>query len=443
MVRIARTQGKLVADALSQAITADAEAQAAKRFRIELDGFKVNETQKLNALRKAAQDRLGIEKEYAARVRPLHLALFDVLKNIQQNLTKVYSTEENRRSRNAAEALNDQLQDARESYSRGEIDAKQFNRQLLNIQEERQKLQIDSANEWQQTLDGINAAVAGSLKETMQGFDSFLSESVRKYQDGSDSFLNVLTVAGGQALALTAKLGAEGQNLWKSFQLALVQSMVQTLQAMIPLWVAGWLGVSISETGILGTPLAVAGFVATTALLEAAIAGAASAALNAIQGNARGDIRIEGPGTHTSDSILRRVSRDESIISARGTLARGNEDALRWMNRGNSIFEYAPSGAALCMALPQPELRHDLSRLEVTQNGIRQQSEAAYQLAAAAHATSVGIAGELRGELSGLRAELSIIRAHVGDTADSNRSIARTNRQMADAPTPRSSHFTG
>jgi hypothetical protein len=435
MVRIARAQGKLVADALSQAISAEAEANAAKRFRMELDGFRENETQKLNLLRKSSEDRLDIEKSYAARIRPVHLALFDALKSLQQNLTTVYSTEENRRSRNAAEALSDQLQDAREKYSRGEIDVRQFNRQLLNIQEERQKLQIDSASEWQQTLEGINAAVAVWLEASMQGFDRFLSESVRKYQDGSDSFLNVLTVAGGQALALTAKLGAEGEDLWKSFQLALVQSMVQTLQAMIPLWVAGWFGVSISETGILGTPLAVAGFVTTTALLEAAITGAASAALNAIQGNAQGDIRLQGPGSQTSDSILCRVSRDESIISARGTLASGNEEALRWMNRGNSIFDYP----ALHMALPQPQLRYDLSRLEVTQNGIRQMSEAAYQMASAVYTRNAGIAEEMRG----VRAELAVIRTYVGATANSTRATAKNTGALVSRPELRSSYFTG
>ncbi len=64
-----------------------------------------------------------------------------------------------------------------------------------------------------------------------------------------------------------------------------------------------------------------------------------------IKGSYTGEVDIEGPGTKTSDSIPRRLSRHESVVNADATLADGNRDVLRWGNRERRPFaEYFTRG---------------------------------------------------------------------------------------------------
>lgn len=81
-----------------------------------------------------------------------------------------------------------------------------------------------------------------------------------------------------------------------------------------------------------------AGYPQNLALMAAAAAQGA-AILGSIQGTAAnfadGAVRIQGPGTRTSDSIPANLSKDESVISAEGTLR--NENILHRINAGEDI----------------------------------------------------------------------------------------------------------
>jgi hypothetical protein len=58
-------------------------------------------------------------------------------------------------------------------------------------------------------------------------------------------------------------------------------------------------------------------------------------------GAKNGVVMLAGPGTETSDSIPARLSKFESVITAKGTKADGNADLFRWINKtGSSAYEY-------------------------------------------------------------------------------------------------------
>ena len=101
--------------------------------------------------------------------------------------------------------------------------------------------------------------------------------------------------------------------------------------AMIPSFVTGILGSSITTLGPILGPLAAASL---TGVLYSLLGLARSAA-----GFKDGVVGLHGEGTETSDSIPAWLSKGESVITARAT--RNNREELEFMNRtGLSIAEF-------------------------------------------------------------------------------------------------------
>jgi hypothetical protein len=106
---------------------------------------------------------------------------------------------------------------------------------------------------------------------------------------------------------------------------------------MIPSFVVGILGSSITTLGPIAGPIIAATLTAGLQLLLASARGAL--------GFKDGVVGLEGPGDERSDSIPAWLSKGESVITAAGT--RANREELEWMNNnpGMSIRDYFTSNA--------------------------------------------------------------------------------------------------
>lgn len=168
------------------------------------------------------------------------------------------------------------------------------------------------------------------------------TEQTQLMQDNAEKML----IAAGASFA---NLVAQGENAGK----AVLKVAFDVLQGMIPILTAQIFGITAASPANIAT-LGVWGavqFVALTAALQGLVSLARSAA-----GFKDGVVGIKGPGTTTSDSIPAWLSRSETVVTAKGTLAKGgvadNADIFRWVNKTGKPIEDYP-GLRKFMASPQ------------------------------------------------------------------------------------------
>lgn len=194
-------------------------------------------------------------------------------------------------------------------------------------------------------LNEVNASIAQAEEDQIElklkideaGINGQI-ELQKKYKeeyDENQKKINTATIESNKLLQETyAKTGliigstfmqmiASGQ----SFVKASVVAALAGVRAMVPILVVRILGEEFATKGIAG--IVTAGIL--TGLLSAALA-AAEAGISKLKFR-EGVVRLQGPGSQTSDSIPAWLSRDESVVNAKATTAQGNEDLLRWMNK--------------------------------------------------------------------------------------------------------------
>jgi phage-related minor tail protein len=141
----------------------------------------------------------------------------------------------------------------------------------------------------------------------------------------------------GNTLSKFSELAATGKATLADFGNAAAGAAFDAVSKMIPSFVAGILGSSITTLGPVFGPLAAAALTGTLY----GLLGLARGAL----GFKDGVVGLEGPGDERSDSIPAWLSKGESVITAAGT--RANRQELEWMNNnpGMSIRDYFTSNA--------------------------------------------------------------------------------------------------
>ncbi len=135
----------------------------------------------------------------------------------------------------------------------------------------------------------------------------------------------------GMASSAFGAMLAAGMSAGEAFTRGILDTLLKQAEMAIMTYIPQIYAAFAALLGPLGIPAATGAIAIVTALLEAARAK--------IAGFATGVVGIEGPGTETSDSILVRVSKGESIITAQAT--RANRDMLEWINRtGQPVERY-------------------------------------------------------------------------------------------------------
>lgn len=421
-----------------------------KKEADEVAAAEGNEVKLREIAIRGAQERAKIEEDYRKKSSVLWRAYYAVLDALNKAFqTKVDKDRQKQLDEEKAKLADDE-QALREQLKRKEISLEQYNQKVAALQQERLKIAEEergktasieesfrqagiaatAASEQQQTeiatrargeyVDMVASKEALVEERKKQLRDKGLDESLAAGQIETESaeqrtkaLENTLSEAGTAFISLVA----QGENASK----AMATVVFDGLQKSIPAIVAAIFGESLATLGPILGPIA-------SATVTAAFYGLVAIARSSVEGNAAGDVAIEGPGTTTSDSILRRLSRGESVLTAASTAADGNADAYRWANRtGKPLHEYYG-------VFNGPKLSYDpaqLSDVVVTMQGhlqsVGQATTAAMDRVAMVEQQQVEIAGSLRR----VEAELSLIRSNTAAIAGSGDDIAKTNRQMA------------
>lgn len=211
--------------------------------------------------------------------------------------------------------------------------------------ERRRKLEEQIAAREMELASARATATEAGTKEAMDAYDALVASATpvlddlkKKQQELTFSWDAIIGAAENAAIGIGAALGqmiANGEASWGGFFKAIANGLLDLLEGLVPTWSAMILGISLASAG----PLGIASWLALTAVLEGVVAGARAAVGG--MNFATGVVGLMGPGSETSDSIAARLSRGESVLTARGTNAPGNADLFRWINRtGGSWTDY-------------------------------------------------------------------------------------------------------
>jgi TP901 family phage tail tape measure protein len=167
-----------------------------------------------------------------------------------------------------------------------------------------------------QRLESEGKNIADNLSELFAG----TGENISKLLEGT----------AGVAAATFGAMLAAGVEVGEAFRKAILGTLIKTAQQAILTYIPqiyaafmGWMG-----------PFGLAAATAAIAMVYGALEYARSAI-----GLRSGAVDLQGPGTETSDSIPARLSRGESVITAKAT--RANKELLEWINRtGRPAVEY-------------------------------------------------------------------------------------------------------
>lgn len=282
---------------------------------------------------------------------------FQLTTALQTNILDAFNSERIAKEREANEALraeklgalDQEEKDLTTSLAKREISFEEYAAKMADIDASRQQAMEDTQITFFDRLKEVqDKTVASLLRSQSAAITGFVTD---QFKDAEGNVTEKGKIIGESMTALTeqfASLAESGKATLGDFGKAAASVAFDTVSKMIPAFVAGILGSSITALGPIAGPIA-AGIL--TASLQLLI-GQAKAAL----GFKDGVVDLAGPGTETSDSIPAWLSRGESVITAAST--RANKDELAWMNAnpGMSIREYFTTQA--------PQVRYS-----VTQDG--------------------------------------------------------------------------
>jgi phage-related minor tail protein len=284
-------------------------------------------------------DRFGTESkaaiEKAARESTLE---FQIQTALQTNILDAFNSEKIRKEKEANDAireerlgaLNAEEDDLTKSLAKREISFEDYAAKVAEIDAQRKQVEEQTEVAYFQRLKTAGDQAAASVFKSQ-------SEIFMKNAEGMEGNQKVFNEFVGQTLASFGELAASGKATLADFGGAVAGAAFDAVAAMIPSFVVGILGSSITTLGPIFGPLAAAALTGT-------LYGLLGLARSAV-GFKDGVVGLEGPGDERSDSIPAWLSKGESVITAAGTKA--NRQELEWMNNnpGMSIKDYFTSNA--------------------------------------------------------------------------------------------------
>ena len=259
-------------------------------------------------------------------------------------------------------------------------------------QEAMEATEVTFAERFKEIQDKTIGSLLRSQSKAITGFVT------DQFKDAQGNVSATGKIIGESMTSLTgqfAALAESGKATLGDFGNAAAGVAFDTVQAMVPSFIAGILGSSITALGPIFGPIA-AGL--ATASLQLLL-GAARAAL----GFKDGVVDLEGPGTETSDSIPAWLSKGESVMTASTTKA--NKEELAWMNNnpGLSIRDYFTSHAPQVRYSVDEDggLIREVQKLREETRGLGRQIN---------RNTHVSISGELRADNNSIKAVIDTER---------------------------------
>ena len=332
---------------------------------------------------------------------------FQLTTALQTNILDAFNSERIAKEREANEALRAEKlgaldaeeNDLNASLAKREISFEEYAAKMADIDASRQQAMEDTEITFFDRLKEVqDKTVASLLRSQSAAISGFVTD---QFKDAEGNVTEKGKIIGEAVTGLSeqfAALAESGKATLGDFGNAAAAVAFDAVSKMIPSFVAGILGSSITALGPIAGPIA-AGLL--TASLQLLI-GQAKAAL----GFKDGVVDLAGPGTETSDSIPAWLSRGESVITASST--RANKEELAWMNAnpGMSIRDYFVSHA------PQVrysvgeggELIKEVQKLREETRGLGRQIN---------RNTHVSISGELRADNNSIKAVIDSERRRI------------------------------
>jgi TP901 family phage tail tape measure protein len=257
---------------------------------------------------------------------------YQVQTALQTSFLDVFNSEKIRKERETNEtirkerlgALDAEENDLNKSLAKREISAEEYAAKLAEINNNRADVESKTNKG---TLDRFKEVADATAASVLKSQGDIFKKNAEK-MEGNEKIFNEFV---GNTLNQFSVLAASGKATLADFGAAAASAAFDAVAAMIPSFVTGILGSSITTLGPILGPLAAASL---TGVLYGLLGLARSAA-----GFKDGVVGLDGAGTETSDSIPAWLSRGESVITARAT--KNNKEELEFMNRtGLSIAEF-------------------------------------------------------------------------------------------------------
>jgi TP901 family phage tail tape measure protein len=279
-------------------------------------------------------ERFGTESKAAIEKAALESTLqFQIQTALQTSILDAFNSEKIRKEKEANDAireerlgaLNAEEDDLTKSLAKREISFEDYAAKIADIDAQRKQVEEQTEVTFLQRLKTAGDQAAASVLKSQ-------SEIFKKNAQGMEGNQKVFNEFVGQTLEQFGTLAASGKATLADFGNAAAGAAFDAVSKMIPSFVVGILGSSITTLGPIAGPLIAATLTAGLQLLLANARGAL--------GFKDGVVGIEGPGDERSDSIPAWLSKGESVITAAGTKA--NRQELEWMNKnpGMSIRDY-------------------------------------------------------------------------------------------------------
>jgi hypothetical protein len=251
---------------------------------------------------------------------------------LQTSFLDVFNSEKIRKEKETNEAIRKERlgaldveeNDLNKSLAKREISAEEYATKLAEINNNRADVESKTNKG---TLDRFKEVADATAASVLKSQGDIFKKNAEK-MEGNEKVFNEFV---GNTLNQFSVLAASGEATLADFGAAAASAAFDAVAAMIPSFVTGILGSSITTLGPILGPLAAASL---TGVLYGLLGLARSAA-----GFKDGVVGLDGAGTETSDSIPAWLSRGESVITARAT--KNNKEELEFMNRtGLSIAEF-------------------------------------------------------------------------------------------------------
>lgn len=284
-------------------------------------------------------ERFGTDSKAAIEKTARESTLqFQIQTALQTSILDAFNSEKIRKEKEANDkireerlgALNAEEDDLTKSLAKREISFEDYAAKIADIDAQRKQVEEQTEVTFLQRLKTAGDQAAASVFKSQ-------SEIFKKNAEGMQGNQKVFNQFVGQTLEQFGTLAASGKATLADFGNAAAGAAFDAVSKMIPSFVVGILGSSITTLGPIAGPLIAATLTAGLQLLLANARGAL--------GFKDGVVGLEGPGDERSDSIPAWLSKGESVITAAGT--RANREELEWMNNnpGMSIRDYFTSNA--------------------------------------------------------------------------------------------------
>jgi TP901 family phage tail tape measure protein len=257
---------------------------------------------------------------------------FQVAKSLELSIQEAFNADKLRTEIDAERkardeklnALNQQESDLKNSLAKREISFEEYSSKISQIEKEKSEASQNIGQQYLGRLKRAGDQAAASVFKSQ-------AEVFNKNAEGLEGNQKIFNQFVGETLSSFGELAASGKATLEDFGKAAAGAAFDAVSKMIPSFVAGILGNSVTTLGPILGPLAAA---TLTGTLYGLLGLARSAA-----GFKDGVVALDGVGTETSDSIPAWLSKGESVITARAT--KNNLAELEFMNKtGKSISEF-------------------------------------------------------------------------------------------------------